>query len=222
VLLFYPLCETDPVVRRAIRLKRKTLLSVYVRRLSVQGIGGLNVCVQEKGALWFVLDAIQGESLPISLDTHDSRLREEIMQHFPVSLINSSYPTKEALVPALEAARRFGASLVVLSILRGKPEMDVSGRMRLIERAVVLSRRYGIAEEKLFVDVVVLPYAHYPARLAAALEIAAKVKASFPHLKTLGGIENLRYRGDNHPFGRWYSCLLAPLLDAAIVRDFFL
>jgi 5-methyltetrahydrofolate corrinoid/iron sulfur protein methyltransferase len=211
MLFIYPLNEKD----------LKNNLKDKVEKLIKEGINCFDLCFSKEKDLFSVLDILKEYKVKISLDV-PKRILLKALKRVNCFLINSSYPDKESLNYYLKLAKDFDTSLVVLSIFKRKPKMDLEARKNLIEKVVEFTQRKKFPLERLFIDLIILPFKYYPKRAYFPLFVGSYIKKRYPSLKTLCGIDNFTYPDNNLLLKKYLFYLLLPYLDAFISKSLLL
>jgi len=211
MLFIYPLNEKD--------LKKN--LKDKIEKLIREGINCFDLCFSKEKDLFFVLEILKGYKILLSLDV-PQKLLLKALKRSKFFLINSSYPDKKSLSYYFKLAKEFNTSLVVLSIFKRKINMDLKIRKDLIKEIVKFSQKQIFPLEKLFVDLIILPFRYWPEHTYFPLFIASYIKKHFPSLKTLVGMDNFAYPENNLLLKRFLFSLLSPYLDAFISKQKYL
>ena len=127
---------------------------------------------------------------PISFDSDDPEVIEAGLRLYPgKALINSTTAKKEALSKVLPLAKRYGASVIGLTITeKGIPE-TVKGRLDAAYKIVEEALNYGISKEEIIIDPLTLPLGS--ADPSITLEVIREL--SLHGIKTVLGISNISH-----------------------------
>ncbi|UCC95767.1 MAG: hypothetical protein JSW40_03200 [Candidatus Omnitrophota bacterium] len=222
MFLIYPLSEKQKVVLRLLEDKNAQRLKRYVKSLKKQGVNCLDICFQNEKRLFFVLDALKGIDIDLSIDTHNRYLLKSALKRANFVFINSSYPARENLKFYFRLANEYRTCLVILSVHKREVAIDVRARKSLIDTIVKESEEFSFPQNRLFIDVVILPYRYYPEYMYVPLLLASYIRKHFPDIRTLAGLDNFTYKEPSNLLKKMYYLLLAPAIDACITTDFFL
>ncbi len=140
------------------------------------------------------IGAVQGAvEAPISIDSSNPDAIIEALQICDgkplINSINGKVETMEKLFP--EMARHGASSIVLLMDEKGIP-MTIQDRVKLIEKILTYSEKYGVKRENLIIDCLALALGAEPEGAMLALETIEKVTREYG-LPTIMGISNVSY-----------------------------
>lgn len=150
--------------------------------------------IDEEKVLPKVVKAIQAVTdLPLQLDSSDSKALEAALRIYngkPV--INSVNGNKEVLDSILPLAKKYGASVVGLTLDKdGIPE-KAEGRFQIAKRILDCALSYGINKEDVFIDCLTLTVSAQQEGAVETLKAIKMVKENLG-LKTVLGVSNISF-----------------------------
>lgn len=147
-----------------------------------------------------VIDELASVSpLPIQVDSSKSKVIEAGLRRLPgVGIINSVNGKQKSMDKMFPIAQKYGAMLVCLTLdENGIPE-TVEERVRIAEKLILEAKMYGIAEERLIIDCLVLTVSAQQSQAMATVE-AIRLLTKKYKVKTTLGISNVSYGMPNRP-----------------------
>ncbi|MCD6362586.1 MAG: homocysteine S-methyltransferase family protein [Synergistetes bacterium] len=127
---------------------------------------------------------------PISFDSDDPEVIEAGLRFYPgKALLNSTTAKKESLRRTLPIARKYGASIIGLTITEeGIPE-TITERLKAAYRIIEEASSYGIPKEEVIIDPLTLPAGS--ANPSITLEVIRRL--SQDGIRTVLGISNISH-----------------------------
>lgn len=216
MLIIASISEREKEIKKAIKEKDRKLMRKIVLKKVQEGANCLDLCFSKEEELFWIIEALEGIDIPLSLDTHNRPLLIKALRRAKIFLINSFYPDRENLKFYLRLASEFRVSLVILSVLQGKINMDLESRVSLSCSAIEFFKREKFPLNKLFLDLVILPFKYYPQYIWFPLLLASQIKKIFPSVKFIAGLDNFTYKEPSPILTKFIYYLIFPFADAVI------
>lgn len=155
--------------------------------------------IDEAGAMEELVDALQGVTrLPLQLDSSDPKALEAGLRRYcGCALINSVNGTRESMDLILPLARKYGASLVALTLDEtGIPE-SAEDRVAIALKIIREAETYGIHRDRIIVDPLCMAISAGPGGAQAtlkALDLLARQQ-----IRTALGVSNVSFGLPDRP-----------------------
>ena len=170
---------------------------------------------------WLV-EIIQDEvEVPLCFDSANEKALERALKVYKKKglIINSFTAEEEKIKALLPLAKEWNAYIVGLAMGEGGIPQTGEERMKLVDKLLEAVHLYGIPEERLFIDPLVIPVGTDSTQGKLFLETLKSIKDKFPEVKTVCGLSNVSFGLPNRRLlNRTFAVLcLAFGLDAAII-----
>ncbi len=150
--------------------------------------------IDQKKKMKEVINLIQqGIDTPLVIDSTDPEVIEEALKYYQgKALINSVNGEEESMDKILPLAKRYGASVIALTLdEKGIPESK-EGRLVIAERILKRALSYGLRKEDIFVDCLVLTMGTSDLAARETLETIKVIKEKLG-LSIVLGISNISH-----------------------------
>lgn len=137
--------------------------------------------------------------LPLQIDSSKSKVIEAGLRRLSgVGIINSINGKQKSMDRLFPIAKKYGAMMVCLTLdEEGIPE-TAEARVQIAEKMINEAKKYGIAEERLIVDCLVLTVSAQQSQVMETLKAIQMIKSQYKVQFTLG-ISNVSYGMPNRP-----------------------
>jgi 5-methyltetrahydrofolate--homocysteine methyltransferase len=157
---------------------------------------GQGSSVDEAEAMTWAVETIQKHlEIPLCLDSADPQVLEaglKARQGRP-SLVNSVKAEDKILAAVVPLAAEHQAPLVGLAMDEEGIPTSVEGRVRACLRIVETCARQGLAQDRLYLDPLVLPVSTDTGQGTVTLQTLAALKEQIPQAKTVMGLSNISF-----------------------------
>ncbi|MCH4887205.1 homocysteine methyltransferase [Acidaminobacter sp. JC074] len=156
--------------------------------------------IDEEDVMKRVVDELSSVSdLPLQIDSSKSKVIEAGLRRFPgVGIINSVNGKQKSMDKIFPIAKKYGAMVICLTLdEEGIPE-TYEARVRIAEKMIKEAKKYGIAEERLIIDCLVLTVSAQQSQVMATIEAIRTLTTKYK-VKTTLGISNVSYGMPNRP-----------------------
>ncbi len=174
---------------------------------------------------WVVKTVQEAVDLPLVLDTMSVEAMEAGLRSCRAKpLINSISARPERMEALMPLAKKYGAAFIGMTIgVEGLPR-DANERGLLAAMIVAEAAGYGIGEEDIWLDPLVLPVNTQQLRLQGCTDFITMVPEIFPNCRSMSGLSNISHGAPLHLRGildRTYLMMLRKYgLYGAIVNAF--
>lgn len=133
-------------------------------------------------------------NVPLSLDSSFPEALNQACKHCAGKpLINSVNGETEKLDLIMPIAKRYGASLIALTVdEQGIPD-TWQKRIEIAEKILNFSDKYGVDRSEIIFDYLTLSASSSPEQAGETLEAVKQSKIKFPESKTLLGVSNISF-----------------------------
>ena len=137
--------------------------------------------------------------LPLQIDSSKSKVIEAGLRRLPgVGIINSINGKQKSMDRLFPIAKKYGAMMVCLTLdEEGIPE-TAEARVLIAEKMINEAKKYGIAEERLIIDCLVLTVSAQQSQVMETIKAIKMIKSKYSVQFTLG-ISNVSYGMPNRP-----------------------
>lgn len=156
--------------------------------------------IDEVDVMSRIIDELSSVSpLPIQVDSSKSKVIEAGLRRLPgVGIINSVNGKQKSMDKIFPIAKKYGAMVICLTLdENGIPE-TIEERVRIAKKLILEAKKYGIAEERLIIDCLVLTVSAQQSQAMATVE-AIRILTKTYNVKTTLGISNVSYGMPNRP-----------------------
>ena len=213
-------------VAKAIADKDKTIIQNLAREQVAAGSGALDVNVgpaaaDAVGAMGWLVETIQeAVDLPLALDSPKSQVLEQGLKLArKKAIINSTTADKAKLDTLLPMAKKYGASLIGLTMAKSGIPRDKNERSEFAAQIVSACMEAGVNLENLYLDPIILPVNVTQPQVKEVLESIREFRLlSDPPPKTVVGLSNVSQGSESRGLiNRTFLVMaVASGLDAAI------
>ena len=137
--------------------------------------------------------------LPLQIDSSKSKVIEAGLRRLSgVGIINSINGKQKSMDRLFPIAKKYGAMMVCLTLdEEGIPE-TAEARVQIAEKMINEAKKYGIAEERLIIDCLVLTVSAQQSQVMETIKAIKMIKSKYKVQFTLG-ISNVSYGMPNRP-----------------------
>ncbi len=140
---------------------------------------------------WVIRTVREVTDLSLSLDTTNVEAIEAGLRvHDGKPLINSISARPERMAALMPMAKKYSASFIGLTLGEEGIPRDANERGLLAAQIVAEAGTYGIAEEDIWLDPIVLPINTQQAQIQGCTEFVAMLSELFPGCKSTCGLSN--------------------------------
>ncbi|MDR1586261.1 MAG: dihydropteroate synthase [Treponema sp.] len=173
--------------------------------------------------LWLIGIVQEATDVPICIDSSSpGTLAAALGQVRRTPLVNSVNADPARLKAFLPLIREKDAPVIALALDESKTGMPktIAERMENIRRVMEAAASYGIPEERLFIDPLVMSVATDDTAGAAVLEAIRAIRAAWPRAHITGGLSNVSFALPNRELvNRTFLTLaIAAGMDSAVVN----
>jgi 5-methyltetrahydrofolate--homocysteine methyltransferase len=173
--------------------------------------------------LWIIGVVQEVTELPLCIDSSSpgtlAAALGQVRQTPLVNSVNADPARLEAFLPLIKAKE---APVIALALDESKTGMPktVGERMENIRRVMTAAASYGIPEERLFIDPLIMSVATDTAAGPTVLEAIRSIRAAYPGAHITGGLSNVSFGLPNRELvNRTFLTLaMAAGLDSAVVN----
>ncbi len=150
--------------------------------------------INEKEVLTNLITEIQGVSgLPLQIDSTDIDAIESAVRIYSGKpIINSVNGKEENLEAILPIVKKYGASVVALTLDENGIPDTAEGRVEIAEKIINRAKEYGIAEEDILIDTLVLTASTNQESVLENLRAIKIIKRKY-NVKTVLGVSNVSF-----------------------------
>ena len=177
--------------------------------------------IDEGAAMERAVRELQGVTdLPLVIDSSSPEVIERALRIYNgKALINSVSGKEESMEAVFPLAKRYGGTIVALTLdEQGIPE-TADGRMAIARRIVERAQRHGIEKKELVFDALTMPVSASPDAARVTAETVRRLKEELG-VRTVLGVSNVSFglpqRGSVN--GAFLTIAMEAGLDAAIVN----
>ncbi len=157
----------------------------------------VNICVpniDEPKIMSNVIKDISGVvNVPICIDSPDFRAIETGLKYFPgKALVNSVDGEEEKLNKILPIVKKYGASIVALTMDEDGIPLTVEKRFEIAKKIVNECEKHGIERKNIFIDALVLSISTNPEGAKTTLETIRRIKNDLG-TRTILGLSNISF-----------------------------
>jgi 5-methyltetrahydrofolate--homocysteine methyltransferase len=132
-------------------------------------------------------------NVPFCIDSPDYRALESGLKYFcGKALVNSVNGEKERIEKILPIVKKYGASVIALTIDENGIPDTVDGRLKIAEKIIKECAKINIGVNDIFVDALVLTISTNPKGAKTTLETIRQVKKEFG-VRTILGLSNISF-----------------------------
>lgn len=144
--------------------------------------------------VWLVNTVQEVADCPLCLDSTNPRALAAAMTHVrQTPMINSISGEPNRLTGVLPLVAEHGCLVIALCMDDKGIPSDTHGRLAVLRRVLEATRRAGIAEDRIFVDPLVMTIATDTTCANTALATMRAVRAEFPALHLTSGLSNVSF-----------------------------
>jgi 5-methyltetrahydrofolate--homocysteine methyltransferase len=173
--------------------------------------------------LWLIDIVQEVTDIPVCIDSSSpgtlAAALGRVKQTPMVNSINADPARLEAFLPLIKEK---GAPVIALALDESQTGMPktIAERMENIRRVMEAASSYGISEERLFIDPLIMSVATDDAAGAAVLEAIRSIRAAYPAAHITGGLSNVSFGLPNRELvNRTFLTLaMAAGMDSAVVN----
>lgn len=168
---------------------------------------------------WLVRIVQEETGLPLSIDSPNPKAIEAgLRKHKGRALINSITLEKERAGAILPLVKKYNAQVIVLPMDEGGMPSTAGERVKIVEKALALTREHGVSEEALYIDPLIRPISSEPRQAVEVIESVKLIKAKYD-LKMTCGLSNVSFGLPERSIlnAVFLAMLLSAGLDAAIL-----
>lgn len=157
--------------------------------------------------------------LPLQIDSSKSKVIEAGLRRLPgVGIINSVNGKQKSMDKLLPIAKKYGAMLVCLTLDEEGIAETAEARVKIAEKIILEAKKYGIPEERLLIDCLVLTVSAQQSQVMETIKAIEILKSKYRVNFTLG-ISNVSYGMPNRPLltRTFLSLAMASGLNSAIM-----
>lgn len=147
--------------------------------------------------LWAVEEILSacGENTPLVLDSANPAAVSAVLERYPLKkcIINSLTLEPARFDGMLPLVKQYATGIIALPMdERGIPK-DSAMRVENARTVIEKLRENGIADDRIYIDLVVEALSADACSAKGALEAAAQIKAEFPDVHLVGGMSNISF-----------------------------
>lgn len=157
--------------------------------------------------------------VPLQIDSSNVQVLEGGLRRYPgVAVVNSVNAKATSMAKIFPLIKKYGAMVVCLTLDENGIPQTSDQRVELAKKIIETARTYGIAEENLIIDPLVLTVSAQQAEVFETLKAIKEIKRRY-RVKTTLGISNVSYGMPNRPLltRTFLSMAIAQGLDSAIM-----
>ena len=157
--------------------------------------------------------------LPLQLDSANYEALEKSARYYNgIPIINSVNGKQESMDKIFPIVKKYGALVIALTLDGSDLPKTALEREKIAERIIKEAKKYGISEERIIVDCLVLTASAQQAEVVETLNAVRNIKAKY-NVKTALGISNVSFGLPNRNLlnKTFLVCALANSLDLAII-----
>lgn len=204
ILIGEKINATIPRVKEAIVKRDETALRALAQEQERAGAGyiDVNVGTGEGGAedemdtmRWLVALLKENVKGLLCVDSADPRVLEAGLESGEgrVGLVNSVKATERSISSVLPLASEYGVPVIGLAMDEKGIPHEASERLRACETIANAAEKYGILQENIFFDPLVLPVSTDVTQGGVTLETLRGIKRQFPGAKTVLAASNVSF-----------------------------
>ncbi|MGI6710795.1 MAG: homocysteine S-methyltransferase family protein [Bacilli bacterium] len=205
--------DFDYVIHEAI-LQEKALADILDVNVGASGVDEVNVLPK-------VVKLIQEiVMLPLQLDSANYEALEKSARYYNgIPIINSVNGKQESMNKVFPIVKKYGALVIALTLDGSDLPKTALEREKIAERIIKEAKKYGISEERIIVDCLVLTASAQQAEVVETLKAVRNIKAKYK-IKTALGISNVSFGLPNRNLlnKTFLVAALANSLDLAIIN----
>ncbi len=186
-------------VAKAIKEQDKKTIQGLVRQQVACGADALDVNVgpsvaEPKAAMeWLVSTIIEVTDKPLSIDTTKLDVMEAGLRFCKIRpIINSANANREKLDACIALAKKYGASIIALTMDKSGIPQGAEGRLELAAKIIETALQLGIDLSDIYIDAVILPVNVAQIHAKEVLKTIRECKLlADPPPKTILGLSNI-------------------------------
>jgi len=141
---------------------------------------------------WVIKTVREVTDLPLSLDTTNVEAIEAGLKvHEGKALVNSISARPERMAALMPLAKKYNASFIGLTLGEEGIPRDANERGLLAAQIIAEAAQYGIPEEDVWLDPIVLPINSQQIQIQGCTEFATMLQELFPACKSTCGLSNV-------------------------------
>lgn len=150
--------------------------------------------IDEKAMMVDVVTELQGVvDAPLQLDSTEPAVLEAALRIYNGKpLVNSVNGKKEVYSAILPLVKKYGASVIGLTIDESGIPDKAEDRFKIAEKIVNAAKEYGISEKDIYIDCLVMSASVKQAEVRETLKAVSMVKEKL-HVHTLLGVSNISF-----------------------------
>jgi cobalamin-dependent methionine synthase I len=216
-------------VKAAIRERNVTFVQDLARRQAAAGAALIDVNAgvrpgQEPESLsWLVRIVQEVVDVPLSLDSANPQaLASALREAKQTPMINSISGEQSRMEGILPLVSGYGCSVIALAMDENGIPKGVQGRLAVIQQLIERTRSWGVPDEKVYIDPLVMAISTNTESGLVALETIRAVHAGFPRVHLCAGLSNISFGlpARNLVNRVFLTLALAAGLDSAIMDPF--
>lgn len=131
--------------------------------------------------------------LPLQIDSSKSRVVEQGLRHFPgVGIVNSLNGKQKSMDKIFPIVKKYGAMVVCLTLDEAGIPKSAEERVMIAEKIIGEAKKYGISEERLIIDCLVLTVSAQQKEVMETVKAINIITSKYAVQTTLG-ISNVSY-----------------------------
>lgn len=176
--------------------------------------------IDEKRVMENVLEElIAVVDLPLQIDSSKSKVLEAGLRIYPgIGIINSLNGKQKSMDRIFPIVKKYGAMAICLTLDESGIPSNAEDRVKIAEKIICEAKKYGIEEERLIIDCLVLTVSAQQAEVMETIKAISILKSKYK-VKTTLGISNVSYGMPNRKLltRTFLTLALAAGLDSAIM-----
>jgi 5-methyltetrahydrofolate--homocysteine methyltransferase len=176
----------------------------FIENLAVDqqkaGAHYLDVCAGtatniETETLKWLVDIVQHVvDIPLCIDSPSPEVIEEVLPYVKKpGLINSVSEEGNKTAKIYPLVQKYGCSVIAMAMDDSGIPRDVVTKIKIVGRLINKAVEYGIGQERLFIDPLVLALSTDNQSLLHFMETVHIIKGEFPNVKITSGLSNISF-----------------------------
>jgi 5-methyltetrahydrofolate corrinoid/iron sulfur protein methyltransferase len=191
---------TRKEVATAIEAKDEDKIRMLARTQAEAGANYIDVNAgttpdKEPETLVWLVKLVQAEvDIPLSLDSPNPAALNAALPHVnKTPLINSVSAEKDRLDHVLPIVAKYSCPVILLAVSDSGLPKGIDDRMEVIRVLIGLAREQNIADDKLYIDPLIMTISTGNEHGNIALTTISKVREEFPDVHITGGLSNISF-----------------------------
>lgn len=141
-----------------------------------------------------LIDELSGiVEVPLQIDSSKSKVLEAGLRRFPgVGIVNSLNGKQKSMDRIFPIVKKYGAMVVCLTLDENGIPSSAEERVKIADKIIEEAKKYGVAEERLIIDCLVLTVSAQQAEVLETLKAITIIQSKYK-VKTTLGISNVSY-----------------------------